>query len=142
MIKIAVFDTKPYDIPSFEKYGEENNIKYKFFETKLNEDTAELAFGYDGVCAFVNDTVDKKVIDKQEASPYIVCVDSHSQSTREGELTDEEQRLLACVDRHAVPIDEVAAAAGQPTAMVLRTLTKMAMRGLVIIHPGKLVSRK
>ena len=63
MIKIAVFDTKPYDIPSFEKYGEENNIKYKFFETKLNEDTAELAFGYDGVCAFVNDTVDKKVID-------------------------------------------------------------------------------
>ncbi len=63
MIKIAVFDTKPYDIPSFEKYGEENNVKYKFFETKLNEDTAELAFGYDGVCAFVNDTVDKNVID-------------------------------------------------------------------------------
>ena len=63
MIKIAVFDTKPYDIPSFRKYGEENNIRYKFFETKLNEDTAELAFGYDGVCAFVNDTVDKNVID-------------------------------------------------------------------------------
>ncbi len=63
MIKIAVFDTKSYDIPSFEKYGEENNIKYKFFETKLNEDTAELAFGYDGVCAFVNDTVNKNVID-------------------------------------------------------------------------------
>lgn len=63
MIKIAVFDTKPYDIPSFEKYGEEYNVKYKFFETKLNEDTAELAFGYDGVCAFVNDNVDKNVID-------------------------------------------------------------------------------
>ncbi len=62
-MKVAFFDTKPYDKPSFEKYGAENGIKFKFFETKLNEDTAELAHGYDAVCAFVNDTVDAAVID-------------------------------------------------------------------------------
>ncbi len=63
-MKIAFFDTKPYDRPSFLKYGEEYGIKFKFFETKLNEDTVDLAHGYDGVCAFVNDTVDKGVIDR------------------------------------------------------------------------------
>ena len=63
-MKIAFFDTKPYDIPSFEKYGKEFGITYKFFEAKLNEDTVELAQGYDGVCAFVNDTVSAAVIDR------------------------------------------------------------------------------
>ena len=63
-MKIAFFDTKPYDKPSFDKYGEQYGIKFKYFETKLNEDTAELAGGYDGVCVFVNDTVNAKVIDK------------------------------------------------------------------------------
>ncbi|MBE5817397.1 MAG: 2-hydroxyacid dehydrogenase [Clostridiales bacterium] len=63
-MKIAFFDTKPYDKPSFDKSGEKNGIKFKYFETKLNEDTVELASGYDGVCAFVNDTVNAKVIDR------------------------------------------------------------------------------
>ncbi len=63
-MKIAFFDTKPYDRPSFEKYGKENDIKFKFYETKLNEDTVELAKGADGVCAFVNDTVNAAVIDR------------------------------------------------------------------------------
>ena len=49
-MKIAFFDTKPYDIPSFEKFGQEKGIQFKFFEAKLNEDTAELAHGFDGVC--------------------------------------------------------------------------------------------
>ena len=63
-MKIAFFDTKPYDKPSFEKFGQENGVEFKFFETKLNEDTAELAHGFDGVCAFVNDTVNADVIDQ------------------------------------------------------------------------------
>lgn len=62
-MRIAFFDTKPYDKTFFEKYGAENGIKFKYFETKLNEDTAELAHGFDGVCAFVNDTVNAQVID-------------------------------------------------------------------------------
>ena len=63
-MKIAFFDAKPYDKPSFERYGAEGGVKFKFFETKLNEDTVELANGYDAVCVFVNDTVNSAVIDK------------------------------------------------------------------------------
>lgn len=63
-MKFAFFDAKPYDKPSFEKYGEKLGVKFKYFETKLNADTAELAKGCDGVCIFVNDTADAEVIDK------------------------------------------------------------------------------
>ena len=63
-MKIAFFDTKPYDRPLFERYGAEHGVEYKFFETKLGEDTADLARGFDGVCIFVNDTADAKVIDR------------------------------------------------------------------------------
>ncbi len=62
-MKIAFFDAKPYDKIPFEKYGEKSGIRFKFFETKLTEDTAELAKGCDGVCVFVNDTVNAAVID-------------------------------------------------------------------------------
>ena len=62
-MKIAFFDTKPYDKPSFEEFGEKHNIKYKFFETKLTPDTTDLTRGFDGVCVFVNDTINAEVID-------------------------------------------------------------------------------
>ena len=63
-MKFAFFDTKPYDKPSFDKFGEPAGISFKYFETKLNEDTVELADGFDGVCVFVNDTVNSAVIDR------------------------------------------------------------------------------
>lgn len=62
-MRIAFFDTKPYDKASFEKFSSEYNVEFKYFETKLNEDTVELAKGFDGVCVFVNDTVNAAVID-------------------------------------------------------------------------------
>ncbi len=62
-MKIAFFDTKQYDKASFDKYVGDNDIKIKYFETKLNEDTANLAKSYDAVCVFVNDTVNAEVID-------------------------------------------------------------------------------
>ena len=64
MIKIAFYDAKPYDKPSFEQYGGLHEMKFRFLETKLNEDTVELAKGCDAVCVFVNDIVNKAVIDK------------------------------------------------------------------------------
>jgi len=63
-MKFAFFDTKPYDIPAFERYGKEYGVEFKYYETKLNSDTVELASGYDGICAFVNDTLDAEVIDR------------------------------------------------------------------------------
>ena len=63
-MKVAFFDTKPYDKTYFEKYGKENNIEFLFYEVKLDESTVILAKGCDAVCVFVNDNVNKEVIDK------------------------------------------------------------------------------
>ncbi|WP_099204034.1 2-hydroxyacid dehydrogenase [Scatolibacter rhodanostii] len=60
MKKIAFFDTKPYDRQWFDSLNTKYEIVY--FENKLSPQTAQLANGFDGVCAFVNDTIDKKVI--------------------------------------------------------------------------------
>ena len=64
MIKVAFFDAKAYDRPSFERYGGERGVQFRFLETKLNEDTVELARGCEAVCVFVNDTVNSTVIDR------------------------------------------------------------------------------
>ena len=45
MIKVAFFDAKAYDKPSFEQYGSLHEIRFKYLETKLNEDTVDLAKG-------------------------------------------------------------------------------------------------
>ena len=62
-MKIAFFDTKNYDKPFFEQF-KKSDMKIKYYETKLNEDTCSLAKGYDVVCVFVNDDINKNVIDK------------------------------------------------------------------------------
>ena len=64
MIRVAFFDTKAYDRPSFERYGSAHDMEFRFLETKLNEDTVELARDCDAVCVFVNDTVNAAVIDR------------------------------------------------------------------------------
>lgn len=63
-MKIAFFDSKKYDVESFSKHNKKYNYKIKFFEPKLNIDSVILAKGYDVVCIFVNDEVNKEVIDK------------------------------------------------------------------------------
>ena len=61
-MKIAFFDSKDYDINSFEKYSLNN--EFKFYDTRLTPDTVYLANGFDAICVFVNDIVNKDVIDK------------------------------------------------------------------------------
>lgn len=63
-MKIAFFDTKDYDKEMFDKYNENYNYEITYFKTKLNEETAILATGFDAVCIFVNDTANKKVLEK------------------------------------------------------------------------------
>lgn len=62
-MKIAFYDAKNYDKNSFNPLNESYGYKIKYFDYKLNEDTAKLSKGYDVVCAFVNDTISKEVID-------------------------------------------------------------------------------
>jgi len=63
-LKIAFYDAKPYDMDSFRRVSDAYPVTIKYYDTKLNEDTAELARGFDAVCVFVNDTVNAAVIDK------------------------------------------------------------------------------
>ena len=62
MIKIAFFDTKEYDKKLFDEYNKKYNYKITYLESKLNKETAPLANGYDVVCIFVNDVVDRETI--------------------------------------------------------------------------------
>ena len=63
MKTIAFFDSKAYDKESFSRFADEE-INIRYFENKLNADTVSMAACCDGVCAFVNDTIDRQVIDK------------------------------------------------------------------------------
>lgn len=61
MIRIAFFDTKPYDKQWFDEYcGEDMKIKY--FEGRLHADSAIVTKGYDVVVPFVNDELDADTI--------------------------------------------------------------------------------
>jgi D-lactate dehydrogenase len=62
-MRIAVFSTKSYDQEYFEKYAQDNEYNFSFFETPLNKDTANLTIGFDIVCVFVNDNVDLSTIE-------------------------------------------------------------------------------
>lgn len=63
-MKIAFFDAKTYDRPGFDACVEGTDIEIKYYETRLNEDTVSLANGFDSVCVFVNDVVNKAVVDR------------------------------------------------------------------------------
>jgi len=63
-VKLAFFDTKPYDIPGFDRYALPAGIEIKYFEPNLTIDTVSLAAGFDAVCVFVNDVVSAEVVQK------------------------------------------------------------------------------
>jgi len=61
--KMAFFDAKDYDKNSFIRSNTGDKFEINYFDTRLTEDTCRLAEGSDAVCVFVNDDVNKKVID-------------------------------------------------------------------------------
>lgn len=63
MVKILFYDTKEYDKKLFERYNKDYGFEIKYLESKLNNETAPLANGYDAVCIFVNDRADKETLD-------------------------------------------------------------------------------
>ncbi len=77
MIKIAFFDTKPYDRRWFDRLAGDYGCKIKYFETKLTADTAITAQGYDAVVAFVNDVIDAPAVDRlMEAGVRLIALRS------------------------------------------------------------------
>jgi D-lactate dehydrogenase len=67
-MKVAFFSTKRYDRETFGEYSKDFPHKIKYLETRLTEETASLAKGYQAVCVFVNDIVSREVI--KEISEY------------------------------------------------------------------------
>ena len=63
LVKIAFFDAKPYDIESFDKIQKDFDFKITYFKGHLRLETAPLTKGFQVVCVFVNDVVDRDVID-------------------------------------------------------------------------------
>ena len=62
MIKVAFFDTKPYDKIYFDALKEEYGVEIEYFESKLSPRTAVMAKGAKAVVAFVNDNIGKETI--------------------------------------------------------------------------------
>ena len=63
-MKILFFNAKPYDKIWFKPLAEQMNYQIKFRSVRLDEDSAGLAKGYDAICAFVNDDLNKNVINE------------------------------------------------------------------------------
>jgi D-lactate dehydrogenase len=61
-MKIACFSTKRYDINSFTGVNANFGHEIAFFDTKLTAATTALAAGFEGVCVFVNDEVDRATL--------------------------------------------------------------------------------
>lgn len=63
MLKIAFFSTKPYDTFFFDAENKTHGFEITYFNAGLTSETASLCEGFDIVCAFVNDVLDKSCID-------------------------------------------------------------------------------
>lgn len=63
-MKLAIFSTKPYVKKFFNEANEQFGHEIKYFKPSLSEETVLLAEGYDGLCVFVNDEVNARVIEK------------------------------------------------------------------------------
>ena len=61
-MKIAFFDTKPYDKIAFDAVSKEMGYEITYFEERLTPATADKAKGFDATCSFVNDEVTADVV--------------------------------------------------------------------------------
>ncbi len=61
--KVFFYDAKPYDRKAFDECNKKYGFEIQYFDGHLNKDTARLSQGCGVVCAFVNDTINKPVID-------------------------------------------------------------------------------
>jgi D-lactate dehydrogenase len=63
-MKVAIFSSKPYDRDYFTVANKRFNFSLTFFEHRLDETTVQLAEGFDAVCVFVNDRLNRAVLEQ------------------------------------------------------------------------------
>lgn len=66
-MKIAFFDTKPYDRTIFSQLAQNMGYEINFIEKRLTPESVYLAEGYNATCSFVNDEVSAPVLEKLHA---------------------------------------------------------------------------
>lgn len=84
----------------------------------------------------LNRAADKKDIDNRSQSHYSGINEPIP------ELTGEERQILGKLELQPRSVDDVIAELGLPASKVLSILTMLALKGVVINHPGKRVSLK
>lgn len=62
-MKTLFFNSKPYDREFFDDANKKFKQHIHYIRPRLSKETCSLAAGYDAVCAFVNDELDRKVIE-------------------------------------------------------------------------------
>lgn len=62
-MKIAVFDTHHFEKEYFDRANVKFGHELTYFDVKLSEESARLAFGYDVVCPFVNGRLNSNVLE-------------------------------------------------------------------------------
>lgn len=60
--RIVFFDTKLYDREYFEKINRKYNFDITYVDNHLTTETVSLTKGFNAICVFVNDILDRKVI--------------------------------------------------------------------------------
>lgn len=60
--EIVVFSTRPYDRRFLEAANRQGSVDLRFLEARLDRTTVAAARGAQGICAFVNDTLDAEVL--------------------------------------------------------------------------------
>ncbi len=78
----------------------------------------------------------KIAIDKEEKSTYSVL------NSEELSLSETEKSVLAQLEPSPKPLDEVISQLDMPAASVRMMLTKLSIKGIVVMHPGGRVSLK
>lgn len=67
-MRIAVFSSKPYDRRFFDSANQAHQHELVYLEPQLTAETARLAAGFRGICAFVNDRLDAGILQQLHAN--------------------------------------------------------------------------
>ncbi|RPJ05008.1 MAG: 2-hydroxyacid dehydrogenase, partial [Spirochaetaceae bacterium] len=62
-LRMAFFDSKPYDIQSFDRVNKDFGFEIKYFQGHISIDNVEITKGFDIVCIFVNDNLTREIAD-------------------------------------------------------------------------------
>ena len=79
---------------------------------------------------------DKKDIDNPANNSYSVKIDENIS------LTPAEKKVLSVLDHTPKAMDDVIAQLEIPAGEALKIITKLSLNGLIVNHPGRLISVK